>query len=213
MRKEESTYYEHLEDAFRRWKKLPERERQDIWHYECAKAFAREQEKHQATCRKLEQAEQELQQLRTRLEQFKHLPSAPDASPYQPATIPLSREAVSHLPDSTKWDYNTLVSKWRNRLRSARSTQLSLPGTNGDHTSPTPQAVELNGYRTRSILQHRASWPSQEDGMDAQGDDEEALVDAPGEEDTDQGCSLGEPSLHRRGVLNPNLRGGTFSPH
>ena len=62
------------------------------------------------------------------------------------------------------------------------------------------------------MLLHGDSWPSQDDDMDAQGEDEE-LVDAPAEVDSNQQGNLGEPSPHSRGVLNPGLRGGTMGRH
>ena len=181
---EESSYYQHLEDAFRKWSTLSDTGRQEQWHVECAKAFATEKELHQGTRRKLDYADQELQQLRGRLDQLVLNQQAPDVARYPATPLHLSREAVSHLPASNELDHNRLISKWRSRLQSARSTQHPFPGTK---CNPSPQPLGANGNKS-PLERHRNSWTGHTGTSNASpvAEDEDAeLEDAPGEDDFD----------------------------
>ena len=203
IKQEEASYYGHLDTAFKTWSELTDRDRQEKWHYDCATAFAREREKHQVTLKRLDQAEQEIQQLRVRLEQSAQGLVMSDASNYPTTTVPLSREAISHLPDSSTWEYNALVSKWRKRLQSARSNQQTL-STHGWDPS-TLRRDHTNGYPPPSVTQHEDSWPSQDGERDAQGDDDDELGDAPGEGILDQAGIPDHTAFQEGTILDPNL--------
>ena len=127
LNNEEAMYNEHLSKAFQRWRELPEKDRHENWHFECAKAYAREREQHQATSRKLEQAEQENSLLRNHLSPSNAALDAKELFQDQPNLLPLSEKSLSYLPNAPSWDFDTLLGKWKTRIRSARSTQYSLP--------------------------------------------------------------------------------------
>ena len=174
---EESMYNEHLSKVFEKWKELSEEERYEQWHYECAKALAREREQHALTTRKLEQAEQENILLRSRLTQKNTTLEAKDVYQEQPALLPLSDKSLSYLPNPSSWDFDTLLAKWKSRIKSARSTQYPLPST-------------WNGYELDR--QHRDTSrfaalqnAAQETLADEDLTKDHDLEDAPGEEEDD----------------------------
>lgn len=170
IKQEETAYYEHLEDAFEKWKNVSDSERTGSWQQACAKAFAREQEKHFATKRRLDMLEQEMKQLQRKLEHPPHVTQTSEEGPTPTSFLTLSREAVQNLPPSTGWDYDMLISKWQARVQSARSAQRSLPACGSD--PGTPQAGLTNGHTPTSVEDHRGSWSTQDSGRDAHGDED-----------------------------------------
>ncbi|KAL9104251.1 MAG: hypothetical protein Q9163_000799 [Psora crenata] len=205
IRETEASYYAHLENAQQSWAQLTDEERLETWQHECAKAFAQEQEKHQATRRRLNEAEQEIQQLRVRLSQIASEQQLPEAVHRSPATLTLSREAVLHLPPHPQWDYNNLVSKWKTRLQSARCSQHppQLAWSQGNHPRE-PLRANGNGRAPGSQLGNRSF--SRAGGPDAQGDEDEELADAAGDDDPDEIECTEEHGGMSRGPLNPQFR-------
>jgi type II secretory pathway pseudopilin PulG len=197
----EEKYYQHLSIAFDAWKGLPEKQKQDRWREECAKAFARKQETHEETKRKLEFAEQEIQHLRSQLAQIHQS----EFSSYPSSMLPITRETAANLTNSQDWNFNTLISKHRQQLQSNRSIQHPLPApspwaaptpnmTNNNHTNGGPSYSQYpRGGDQRT--------PHNED-HEVQSDEDEDLADAPGDED-DMGNQ--NPPMDR-GMLDPHLR-------
>lgn len=151
---EEGLYNDHLTKVHRRWTELPDTDRQQQWHYECAKAFAREREQHLLTIRKLEQTEQENMLLRKHLTAQGHNASSSEIqdSPlyHQHSLIPTSDKSASYLPKSPSWDFDVLIGKWKSRIQSARSTQYPLPSsTTGEWGSSGPPAGSTSGQTAR----------------------------------------------------------------
>ena len=212
MDQEESSYFHHLEQAFARWKALTDEERREQWHHECAKAFAREKEKHQVTRQRLDETDQELRQLRSRCERLSLDGHGPDIAQFPITVFPLSREAVSHLPRSQDLDSSALIGKWRNRLQTARSKQHPLPQARST-PAPQPQDSPAREQRVVSPVQHRDSWTGETQGSndsEMADEDDAELIDAPGEEDPDHVEE--EHQQSHVGVANAFQRSNTAIP-
>lgn len=208
----EETYFQHLSSTYESWKALPDKHKQEIWRAECAKAFAREQEKHKETTSKLELAEQEIQHLRAQLSQRSPYDPGSDYSLFPNSTLPISRATSSQLPNPATWNSESLISTWRARIQHQRSVQQPLPPPSPWATA-TPPNLNNSDHRTngtmplphpdRSSGQHR-----QDKEHDPPSDDDEDLADAPGDEDT---FGQEQELEMERGVLDPDLRGGERS--
>lgn len=178
---EEALYYEHLSKAYHKWVELSAQAREQQWHQECAKAYAQEQEKHRATARLLEFAEQEIQVLRNQIAQMNSNILPVDFIHFPPSTLPLTRSAMSHLPEanSSFYDSDASIAKWKSRIRSARSIQVPLPASpRASLHQPTNSNVSSKlDFTQRAAREARASTRGQET------DTEGGLEDAPGEEE------------------------------
>ena len=201
----EQRYYQHLCHSFDAWKSLPEKQKQERWREECAKAFAREQEKHQETKRKLDFAEQEIHHLRFQLDQI-HQP--PEFATFTASTLPISRDTAAHLTESQYWSADSLISKMIPRVQASRSIQHPLPSPSPWATAPPANlnTNHTNGNVPFAQFQHDSQRPYSNEGQAVSSDEDEDLADAPGdEEDLDQ-----DHTRHRgleKGMLDPNLRG------
>lgn len=205
----EGKYYQHLTHVYESWKALPEKQRQELWRTECAKAFAREQEKHKQTKRSLELAEQESQHLRSQLTSRNPYDHSTEYTQFGISTLPLSRGTTRNLPDLPS--YEALLSRWRTRLALQRSVQNPLPPPSPWATAiaPTPNSNHMNGtYQYPPPLQRDQQQQQQQqpdNEQDQASDEDEDLVDAPGDDDiSDQQQPLGMD----KGMLDPNLRDG-----
>ena len=207
LRLMEEKYYQHLSTAFDAWKALSEKQKQERWREECAKAFAREQEKHLETQRKLDLAEQEIQRLRSRFDQI-HQP--PEFSSFPPSTLPISRETAANISEPRKWTPEHLISKWKTRIQTSRSAQHPLPAPSpwATATPPNLNSNHTNGNSTFAQFRARGDQqPYHNDDPEAPSDEDEDLADAPGdEEELDQ-----QHNQHQtigKGMLDPHLRDG-----
>ena len=180
---EETLYYEHLSKAYHKWVELSAQAREQQWHHECAKAYAHEQEKHRATARLLEYAEQEIQVLKSQIAQMNSNILPPDFIHFPPATIPLTRQTMSHLPDANPsfYDSDASIAKWKSRIRSARSIQVPLPA------SPRASLHQPTNSNVSSKLEftQRATREGRSITRGQETDTEGGLEDAPGEEEDD----------------------------
>ncbi len=201
----EEKYYQHLTSVYETWKALPEKQKQELWRTECAKAFAREQEIHKQTKRSLEAAEQEIQHLRSQLAQRNPYDQSTEYTRFGVSTIPLSRETTKHLPDLPS--YEALLSRWRTRLAHQRSVQHPLPPPSpwATNTPPNPN----NNYKFMNGTHQYPPAPQRDDHQqpdkeqDQASDEDEDLADAPGDDDiSEQQQQLGMD----KGMLDPNLR-------
>lgn len=198
----EEKYYQYLLTVFDAWAMLPEKQKQDRWREECAKAFAREQEKHAETKRRLDFAEQEIQHLRSLLVQMHH---PTDFSGYPPTILPISRETAVNLTNTQKWSFNALISKHRAQIQSNRSIQHPLPAPS-PWAAPTPNMNNnhTNGTPSYSQYPRGDQRPFHNEDHEVPSDEDEDLADAPGDED-DMGNQ--NPPMDR-GMLDPHLRDG-----
>ena len=188
-------YRKHLGTAYENWKMTPDKKKQDIWLSECAKAFAREQETHNDTKRRLDLADQKIQLLSAQLTQRHQIL---EAQIYPSSSLPISREASNQIPMSDVFEYENLISKWKNRIQSTRSIQQPLP--------PSPWATSappnLNGNSTNGThYTPTQSHPHHSNGVDQPLDEDEDLADAPGDED-----DLDQANGIDKSMLDPTLR-------
>ena len=191
---EEPSYYEHLESAFNEWKEKTDAQKNREWQHECARAFAREREKHQETKKRLDATDQDLRRLRSRLDQAALDKYGLDANMI--ASQSLSRQAVSYLPTDDNFDYNNLVSKWQGRVQSARGAQQSLPGAS--FTSEVPALS--NGRSWEDFQGSYGTLEGAPSNSAMQGDEDDYLVDAPGEDDLDHISAPSQPLAHHESL-------------
>ena len=193
-------YYEHLSKAHHKWVELSAQAREQQWHYECAKAYAREQEQHQATVRSLEHAEQEIKLLRSQIAQMNSNNLPPEFIQFPPAALPFTSEAISYLSDVNApfYDSDAFIAKWKSRIRSARSTQMSLPASSWP---PSHQPTNSNGSNRFEFLQRATVREVQESAQEQEDDAGGDLEDAPGEEDDDA-----YDQQQERKALDPHLK-------
>ena len=204
----EEKYYQHLTSVYETWKALPEKQKQESWRTECAKAFAREQEIHKQTKRSLELAEQEIQHLHSQLAQRNPYDHSTEYTHFGISTIPISCATTKHLPDLP--NYEALLSRWRTRIAHQRSVQNPLPPPLPWATATPPNPNPNNNKHMNGSHQYRL--PSQRDDHqqpdkepDQASDEDEDLADAPGDDD------IPEPQQQLgldKGMLDPNLRDG-----
>ena len=200
----EEKCYQHISHTFDAWKGLSEKQKQERWREVLAKAFAREQERHQETKRKLELAEQEIQHLRSQLDQI-HQP--PEFSAFTASTLPITRETAANLAGSQSWNSESLISRMKSRLQATRSTQHPLPTASPWATAPPPNlnTNHMNGNTAFAQFRRDSQQPYRNEEAHAPSEEDEDLADAPGDEE-----ELGHDHTQHhgldKGMLDPNLR-------
>ncbi|GAB1195067.1 hypothetical protein APSETT444_004321 [Aspergillus pseudonomiae] len=111
----------HLELAFKHWASLPSETRRDAWQLEITRAFAREMEKRKSLDDQLARVQQEANQLRAQVERLGSCQWPREFALFPPDTLPLPRDVARDLdtkeskisPDSSRWDYDSVVAKWK----------------------------------------------------------------------------------------------------
>lgn len=119
----------HLELAFNHWASLPPATRQEAWQLEITRAFAREMEKRKSLDEQLARVQQEANQLRAQVERLGSCQWPREFALFPPDTLPLPREVARELdakegqinPNSARWDYDNVVSKWKRVVMHDRS--------------------------------------------------------------------------------------------
>lgn len=189
----------HLNDAFQSWQNLSELQKHERWHSECVTALTHEQDRHRETRDRMERLEREVQNLQTELNERTHNQN--------PSTIPLSQQAALQTFDSASdlaaWDYDKLITRWRTRIQNERSQQYPLPAPPTPNTSvPTPDLAHSPTYTNGigTYHQQQRQRPPREGAKNGLNgvDEDEDLVDAPGEDDT-------EPLFSDGDALDPKL--------
>ncbi len=201
----EEKYYQHLTSVYESWKTLTEKQKQDSWRTECAKAFAREQEKHKKSIRSLELAEQEIQHLRSQLAHRNPYDHSTEYTHFGISPLPLSRETAKNIPELPS--YEALLSRWRTRLAHQRSVQNPLPPLTPWATATPPNLSNdhMNGTHQYPPPPQRDDHQQPGNEQDQASDEDEDLADAPGDDDiSEQQQQLGMD----KGMLDPNLRDG-----
>ncbi|KAJ5081632.1 hypothetical protein NUU61_009896 [Penicillium alfredii] len=100
---------------------LPLETRNDAWKLELTRAFAREAEKRKSLDEQLVRVQQEANQLRAQVERLGSCQWPREFALFPPDTLPLPRDVAreldgkdSHISaDSSRWDYDNVVAKWR----------------------------------------------------------------------------------------------------
>lgn len=202
----EEKYYQHLTSVYESWRALPDKQRQDSWRTECAKALAREQEKHDQTKRSFELAEQEIQHLRSQLSPRNPYDHSTDYTHFGNPALALSRETTKHLPNLPS--YEALLSRWRTRVAHQRSRQYPLPPPSPWATASTPSSNKnhINGTHQYPPPPQRNNHQQPDSEQDQVSDEDEDLADAPGDDDISE--QQQEQLGLDKGMLDPNLQDG-----
>ena len=111
----------HLELAYNHWLSLTYETRRDTWQLEIMRAFAREAEKRKSGDEQLARVQQEANQLRAQVERLGSCQWPREFALFPPDTLPLPREVARELDaqdsqisaDSTRWDYDNVLAKWK----------------------------------------------------------------------------------------------------
>lgn len=213
---EEKNIMKHLLSAYQVWKSLSDEQKQETWRSECQRAFVREQEAHNSTNARLAMVEQQLHHLQAQLDQGKNSKQAIGTSQFLTSTIPLSHETLDELnndTDASNLDYESAILKWKTRIRNERNTQQPLPRAPPISKPRWPQTL-IPKPRTNSIAPppmqqaHRGDQHLQQhdDGpIDLEHetppdevDNDEDLIDAPGDDDDEEG------SVHCHSSMAPD---------
>lgn len=117
----EDISFRHLELAFNHWNSMSHETRRDAWQLEITRAFVRETEKRKSSDEQLARVQQEANQLRAQVERLGSCQWPREFALFPPDTLPLPREVARELDaqdspisaDSTRWDYDSVVAKWR----------------------------------------------------------------------------------------------------
>ena len=213
-------YMNHLLSVYQTWKSLSEEQKQQDWRLECQKALAREQEAHNSTTARLEMVEQQLRHLRAQLDQGRN---------HQQSTELLSQDALDELNNDvvvSSWDPESAILKWKTRIRNVRNdvrniqqplpnapiskplwsqTVVAKPLTNG--AAPPMQAPPMQPHRSDQRV-HQNDAPDLEHEPPDEVDNDEDLVDAPGDDD-DEGSvhchSMPDRVVDGQAVVDPDL--------
>ena len=207
----DSAYRDYLNNSFQAWNELSARQKQESWHVESLNAFAREKDDHKETQAMLERVDQENQNLRAQIEHLSRNQQPREFLSHPPMTLPLSRDIAklacrpnaNNTLDPTVWDYERLVSKHLNNIRSDRGAQKALPSA-----TSTGNHIRSNGISSSRDLNKHIQQNGNSGVDDSNVDD--GLADAPGEEDEDLHLQ-GRGSVMDRGMLDPKLRDGGAS--
>ncbi|KAJ5669605.1 hypothetical protein N7462_010675 [Penicillium macrosclerotiorum] len=111
----------HMELAFDHWNRLSSDTRCELWQLETTRAFAREVEKRKSVDEQLARVQQEANQLRAQVERLGSCQWPREFALFPPDTLPISRDVAreldtkeSHIsPNSSRWDYDNVVAKWK----------------------------------------------------------------------------------------------------
>lgn len=119
----------HLELAFNHWVSLPPATRQEAWQLEITRAFAREMDNRKSSDEQLARVQQEANQLRSQVERLESCQWPREFALFPPDTLPLPREVARELdakesqinPNSARWDYDNVLTKWKRVVMHDRS--------------------------------------------------------------------------------------------
>lgn len=206
----------YLLSAYQSWESLSNEQKQETWRSECQRALAREQEAHKSTIARLDMVEQQLHHLRAQLDQGRNYQQPIEFSQFPPSIMPLSHEALDELNSNgsvSNWDHESAILKWKTRIRNERNTQQPLPSAPILKTllSQTLVAKPLtNGAapptqpRRGDQRVHHNDGPDLEHEPPDEVDNDEDLVDAPGDDD--------EGSVHCHSMPDRVVDGQVLDP-
>ncbi|KAE8150954.1 amidase signature domain-containing protein [Aspergillus avenaceus] len=157
----------HLDLAFKHWASLSYEIKCDSWQLEITRAFAREMEKRKSLDDQLARVQQEANQLRTQVERLGSCQWPREFALFPPDTLPLPRDVARELdskeskisPDSSRWDYDSVVAKWKRVVMHDKS--MGRVGVGYASSSLDEQDRSDNKQDSRSrTLQPPATSPS-----------------------------------------------------
>ena len=154
-------YCQHIGAAFDKWKSLDAIERHRLWQLEVARAYAGEVKEHRETQKKLENAEEVINSLKTQLKNLQDMQKSWGQSNVNRAPL-LPLDVTRELLQSTKkpdaWDFDSIMEKYRGSGPPASTPSQAVNG------SGTMYPVTSNESRSSSQLNsfsvdYRASPP------------------------------------------------------
>lgn len=145
----------HLDLAFNHWNSLPHETRRDAWQLEITRAFAREAEKRKSLDEQLSRVQQEANQLRTQVERLGSCQWPREFALFPPDTLPLPRDVARELDsqesqisaDSSRWDYENVVSKWKRVVMHDKSMGRIGVGYANPNTTPKYESDPSNQHQ------------------------------------------------------------------
>lgn len=159
----------HLELAFKHWISLPLDARHEAWQLEITRAFARETERRKSLEDQFARVQQEANQLRAQVERLGSCQWPREFALFPPDVLPIPREVARELdaneglvsPNSSRWDYDNVVAKWKRVVMHDRSMgrvgvghpkgldeDYSTDGKPGAASDELPSATTTNRSRT-----------------------------------------------------------------
>ncbi|KAJ5550141.1 hypothetical protein N7461_004839 [Penicillium sp. DV-2018c] len=155
----EDSSLRHLELAFTHWNSLPHETRRDAWQLEITRAFAREAEKRKSTEEQLARVQQEANQLRAQVERLGSCQWPREFALFPPDTLPLPREVARELdakesrisPDSSRWDYDNVVAKWKRVIMHDKG--MGRVGVGHGNPSPLGEPEQSQSQQTQTQTQ------------------------------------------------------------
>lgn len=146
-RQHEEMILKHLDLALKHWETLSAEEQRVQWHLEIIRALAHEVNKRRNLEERLDRAYQESDRLRLQLERLTSLHFPREFAFFPPDMMPIPIAVARELgsdekhqavdPDSPRWDFDALVSKWKRVVLHDRAygavppmPQSSMPASN-----------------------------------------------------------------------------------
>ncbi|EER23854.1 hypothetical protein D8B26_002009 [Coccidioides posadasii str. Silveira] len=148
----------HLDLSLRHWMALAPHEQRNLWQLEITRAFVRETEKRKKLEQQLDRTQQEANQLRAQVEKLTSCQWPREFAIFPPNLLPLTPEVARELDDkesklnradASRWDYDTLVAKWKRVVMHDKSMGRSGVGAYMDPITERQHAASA----TRNLLQ------------------------------------------------------------
>lgn len=232
----------HLELAYKHWLSLSAEEKGRVWQLEITRAFAREMDKRKSLDEQLARVQQEANQLRAQVERLGSCQWPREFALFPPDTLPLPRDVARELdakesqinPNSPRWDYDSVVAKWKRVVMHDRSmgrvgVGYSNPVLDDDNNSPESRrhtGDEANSSRSKS-MGARASSPENQQSPQAGGQSASSSQYRSPYLESSRSPVAGGPPAKRARMMNGNGNGngaegssapspnqsGTSAPH
>ena len=135
----------HLNLAYNHWMTLPTEVQREQWQLEITRAFVRETDRRKAVEEQLGRVQQEANQLRGQVRKLGSCQWPREFALFPPDFLPLPREVIGELDgkgelmkaDSSRWDYENVVTKWKRVVMHDRGMgRVGIGNSNG---------MEMNG--------------------------------------------------------------------
>ncbi|KAK2735005.1 hypothetical protein FQN57_001381 [Myotisia sp. PD_48] len=171
-RQHEEMILRHLDLALGHWMDISPASQRELWHLEVTRSFVREVEKRKKVEDQLWRTQQEANQLRAQIEKLASCQWPREFALFPPNTLPISPEIARELGksdskintiDSSRWDYENLVSKWRRVVMHDKSMGRSgqITGSLPDQPNSQSTAETLPSHNSvGSSFQYQAKGSS-----------------------------------------------------
>lgn len=140
----------HLDLAYQNWMMLSIEVKKHTWQLELTRALVRESEKRKSLEAQLNRVQQEAEKLREQNERLSSCQWPREFALFPPDTLPLPRDAARELdamensytsPDSSRWDYDQLVAKWKRVVMHDKSMGRVGAPSYRSLAEPTPEST------------------------------------------------------------------------